>query len=54
MVDGITTRVQKEVGLLHKELEQVRSEIVTANEQLRRDMETKMEAASLETRKMFA
>ena len=54
MADGVTTRVQKEVGFLHKELEAVRSEFSAANEQLRKDMEARFEAASLESRQMFA
>ena len=54
MAEGITTRGQKEVGMLHKELELFRTEMVAANEQLRKDMETKFEAANLETRRMFS
>ena len=54
MADGITTRVQKEVGILHKELEVIRVEIVTANDQLMKEMEARIEASNLETRKMFA
>ena len=54
MADGVTTRVQKEVGLLHKELESFRAEMAATNEQLRRDMDARIETASMETRTMFA
>ena len=54
MVDGVTTQIQKEVGLLHKELKAVCLELTSANEQLRKDMEARFETASLESRQMFA
>ena len=54
MAEGVTTRVQKEVGMLHKELELFRSEMVAVNEQLRQDMDTKWEATNMEMRKMFS
>ena len=46
--------MQKEVGMLHKELKLVRTEFATANEQLRKDMETRFKAISLKTRQMFS
>ena len=39
--------------MLHKELDSVRSKIASANEQLRKEMEARLESAGLETRKMF-
>ena len=54
MADGITTRVQKEVGMLHKELELVRAEITSANEQLRKEFENRIEAISCDNQKMFS
>ena len=54
MADGNTTRVQKEVGMLHKELELVRAEITSANDQLRKEFESRIEAISLDTQKMFS
>ena len=54
MADGVTTRVQKEVGMLHKELELVRAEITSANDQLRKEFESRIEAISLDTQKMFS
>ena len=53
MAKGITTCVEKEVGMLYKELKLVHSKIVIANEKLRKEMETRLEVASLEMRKMF-
>ena len=39
MADGVTTRVQKEMGMLHKEMELVQAELTSANEQMRKDLE---------------
>ena len=53
MAEGISTRVQNEVGNLHKELELVQAEMVASNEQLRWELEIRLENASLESRKMY-
>ena len=54
MAEVVITRVQKEVGMLHKELELFRSEMVAVNEQLKKDMDAKWEATNMEMRKMFS
>ena len=54
IVEGVTTRVQKEVRMFLKELELFSFEMVIANEQLRKDMNAKWEATNMETRKMFS
>lgn len=48
MVDGVTTQIQKEVGLLHKELKAVCLELTSANEQLWKDIKARFEGKDLE------
>ena len=49
MADGITTRMQKEVGQLQKDMEKMAEK----TEQLRTEFRTSIEAMGMEMRTMF-
>ena len=53
MGDGITTRVQKEVSNLQKEVEALRTEMASNNLQLRKEIQDGIDKNGAETRKMI-